>query len=216
MRKEKRESSERKSKAVPGGNTVCLLLCVFLCVMICGCRDGGKVLILEPDQEETDEIGLDEALETGQISDNQPDGVSNEPSIVVYVCGAVHNPGVISLPEGSRICDAVEAAGGLTEEAGEGTVNLAALAEDGEMIRIPTEEEAAAARQEADSKGIVNINTADISGLCTLPGIGESRAGDIIAYRESGGGFKKIEDIMKVPGIKEGAFQKIKDKITVE
>jgi len=139
--------------------------------------------------------------------------------VVVHVCGAVVSPGVYELPAGSRIADAVDTAGGFAEDADESYVNLAGIPVDGEQIRIPTREEALLLQQAAQTaekaSGKVNINTADKSLLCTLPGIGEVRADSIIAYREQHGGFSAIEDIMQVSGIKESSFQKIKERIVV-
>ena len=111
----------------------------------------------------------------------------------------------------------MEAAGGLTDEAEESGLNLAEKIEDGMQIVIPDKEEAESQKQAAAeaSAGLVNIKKASREQLMTLTGIGESRAEDIIRYREESGGFLKIEDIMKVPGIKDAAFQKIKDSITV-
>ena len=139
--------------------------------------------------------------------------------VIVHICGAVVNPGVYELPPGSRIVDAVDKAGGLSEDADESYVNLAAIPNDGEQIFIPTIEESVImkkTRQETGvSSGKVNINTADKALLCTLPGIGDTRAADIIAYRQEHGNFSTIEDIMQVSGIKEGSFQKIKEMIVV-
>jgi len=139
--------------------------------------------------------------------------------VIVHICGAVVNPGVYELPPGSRIVDAVDKAGGLSEDADESYVNLAAVPNDGEQIFIPTIEESVImkkTRQETGvSSGKVNINTADKALLCTLPGIGDTRAADIIAYRQEHGNFSTIEDIMQVSGIKEGSFQKIKEMIVV-
>ena len=148
------------------------------------------------------------------------------PAFVVHVCGEVVNPGIYELPAGSRIYEAVKAAGGFTENAAEESVNLASPIEDGVQIRIYSKEEtetlAAGAAPfdgfEASGEGkepVVNLNTATKEELMTLSGIGESRAEDIIRYREENGGFQNIEDIMKVSGIKDAAFQKIKDRITV-
>lgn len=148
------------------------------------------------------------------------------PAFVVHVCGEVVNPGIYELPAGSRIYEAVKAAGGFTENASEESVNLASPIEDGVQIRIYSKEEAetlalgAASFDgfEASGEGkepVVNLNTATKEELMTLSGIGESRAEDIIRYREENGGFQNIEDIMKVSGIKDAAFQKIKDRITV-
>lgn len=140
-------------------------------------------------------------------------------SVVVHICGAVVSPGVYELSPGSRIADAVELAGGLLEDADESYVNLAELLADGQQISIPTKQEARLMRQLPQQNSVacgkININTADKVLLCSLPGIGDTRAADIIAYRQEHGGFKAIEDIMQVSGIKEGSFQKIKEMITV-
>ena len=143
---------------------------------------------------------------------------STEPiKIYVHICGEVNNPGVYELAEGSRIFEAVEAAGGFTEEAAQASLNLAQVISDEEQIVILTQDEAAEkARQEREqASGIVNLNTASKEQLMSLPGIGESRAEDIIRYRKESGGFQNIEEIMSVPGIKESAYLKIKDSITV-
>lgn len=149
-------------------------------------------------------------IETAQAH-AEPEG------IYVHICGEVKNPGVYELPEGSRIFEAVEAAGGFTERAAEASLNLAQMISDGMQIVIlsleEAEEKAQAEREQAD--GIVNINTASKEQLMTLTGIGESRAEDILRYREESGGFQSIEEIMQVPGIKESAYRKIKDSITV-
>ena len=161
---------------------------------------------------------------------------------VVHICGAVSAPGVYELPAGSRIIDAVEAGGGFLPEADEACCNLAEEIVDGCQIYIMTKTESCADGQTekkagiqtspdsdmqttdrnvrsnsapALENGLVNLNTADVAALMTLPGIGESRAKAIISYREQHGAFAKIEDIMKISGIKQAAFSKIKDKITV-
>ena len=143
---------------------------------------------------------------------------STEPiKIYVHICGEVNNPGVYELAEGSRIFEAVEAAGGFTEEAAQASLNLAQVISDVEQIVILTQDQAAEkARQEREqAAGIVNLNTASKEQLMTLTGIGESRAEDILRYRQESGGFQAIEEIMNVPGIKESAYLKIKDSITV-
>lgn len=178
-----------------------------LCWLLCGCGEGEEVLLIgERDsavltsQEEPEVSGLSELQE--------------ESELWVYVCGAVVRPGVVCLPQGSRWSDALEAAGGFREDAGTDYVNLAAKISDGERLYFPTLEEGARAEEAED--GLVNINTADAAELCTLPGIGESRAADIIRYRETCGGFETCEDIMKVSGIKESVYAKLCDRITVE
>ena len=152
---------------------------------------------------------------------------SEKSGIYVYICGEVINPGVYELSGDSRIYEAVDAAGGFTENAARECVNLASKVSDGMQITIYNREEAAslpadnasvggnAGKSGTSGSGLVNLNTATKEELMTLKGIGESKAEDIIRYREKSGGFKKIEDIMKISGIKEAGFQKIKDNITV-
>ena len=137
--------------------------------------------------------------------------------IYVHICGEVNNPGVYELAEGSRIFEAVEAAGGFTEEAAQASLNLAQVISDEEQIVILTQDEAEekARLEREQAAGIVNLNTASKEQLMTLTGIGESRAEDILRYRQESGGFQTIEEIMNVPGIKESAYLKIKDSITV-
>lgn len=174
------------------------------------------------DSAETDGGTAKSLMETSEVVEN-----SETDAIYVYICGEVTNPGVYELAEDSRIYEAVDAAGGFTENAARECVNLASKVSDGMQITIYNKEEAASlpsnsgaaggnAGQEGTSgSGLVNLNTATKEELMTLKGIGEAKAEDIIRYREKSGGFKKIEDIMKISGIKEAGFQKIKDSITV-
>ena len=120
-----------------------------------------------------------------------------------------------------RIGDAVSAAGGFTKAAGQEYWNLAEPLKDGQMLCIPTEEEARERKEsyeetmESVSDGRININTADADKLTEIPGIGQTRAQAIIAYRTENGDFTCVEDIMKVSGIKNALFEKMKDFITV-
>lgn len=138
----------------------------------------------------------------------------------VHICGEVVFPGVYQLSKGSRVFEAVEKAGGFTQQASPEYLNMAQQIEDGMKIVVLSREEANAAEDQAlkqtGQKGSkINLNTAPKEELMTLRGIGEARAEDIIKYRDSHGAFKKIEDIMNVSGIKDAAFQKIKDDITI-
>lgn len=138
--------------------------------------------------------------------------------LTVFVCGAVKAPGVYELPAGSRVYEAIALAGGTTDEAAQTAVNQAELLCDGQMIEIPTREEqmAKAAAEEARADGLVNINSADLEELKTLPGIGDSKARSIIAYREKNGAFENPEDIKNVDGIGEGVFAKLDGCIKVD
>ncbi len=143
---------------------------------------------------------------------------SSPAPLLVHVCGAVRCPGVYELAPGDRIFDAVEAAGGFSEEAAGHALNLAQPVEDGVQIRVPTQSEAAELLQAvsvSSDPGKININTAGEEELTSLNGIGESRARDILTYRKEYGPFRSIEDIKQVPGIKNAVFEKIKDDITV-
>jgi competence protein ComEA len=136
-------------------------------------------------------------------------------TLYVYVCGQVKTPGVYELPVNSRYEDAIKMAGGITKEGNPNSLNLAQKVTDGEKIYIPSQDEQETTSVSSSSNGLININTADEEVLQTLSGIGKAKAEQIVAYRQSHGNFKTIEDIMQVPGIKEGAFAKIKDSITV-
>ncbi len=148
-------------------------------------------------------------------------------TIYVDVCGHVACPGVYTFTEGSRIYEAIEAAGGFTEDAAVTAVNRADFLRDAMQLYIPSVEEfygsgdiqaadtAAAGTASASDDGTIDLNTAGMDQLCTLPGIGESKASAILAYRDKYGPFSSVEELMQVNGIKEGTFAKIKDRIAV-
>jgi competence protein ComEA len=146
--------------------------------------------------------------------------------LVVFVTGAVQNPGLYSLPPGSRRQHAVQAAGGLLPQANEQSINLAEPCKDGERIYVGLKNPAAhlsaggessdQAFPAAGSGGFpINLNTASQTELELLPGIGPALASRIIQYRTENGPFGEVEDIMKVSGIGEGKYQQIKDLATV-
>ncbi len=155
------------------------------------------------------------------IAAQEGDAASSEeePRVVVYISGAVASPGVYSLSEGSRVNDVVELAGGFLENAEPSSVNLARVISDGEQISIPTVEQIEESRASQSSastaavSGLVNINTADITALQTLSGIGEATAQAIVDDREKNGPFASLEDLMRVDGIGEKKFAKIRDSI---
>lgn len=216
-------------------------------------NDGGNSAEFRKKQAESD--GSDAGNGTGSDSgkhisdadiDNGSEAVSDkemqQAMIYVDVCGAVANPGVFQLAAGSRVFQAIEAAGGYLPEAALTCVNRAGALTDGQQLYILTQEEmerqgldpaemsGASDGQMNGSAGTgqntgmtaqvqqdnrININTADKAQLTMLTGIGATRAQAIIAYREENGPFAAIEDIMNVQGIKEGTFAKIKDEIVV-
>jgi competence protein ComEA len=144
-----------------------------------------------------------------------------ERPVVVHITGAVPRPGVYALPEGSRVQDAIAAAGGFLAEAEKTGINLAALLLDGEQLNIPFIEGASPVLPTpgptviAATTELININTASQAELETLPGIGPTTAQSIIAYREQNGDFVSIEEIINVSGIGPGLYERIKDLITV-
>lgn len=150
-----------------------------------------------------------------------------EEKIKIHISGAVKSEGVIELEENSRVADAIEKAGGYTEEAYTKEINLASKLEDGMKIYIPTKKEIEEQNnlesgsqtqlntQNKQSSAKVNINTATKEQLETLPGIGSSTADKILQYRKEKGKFKTKEDIKKVSGIGESKYSKIKDLIEI-
>lgn len=213
-------------------------------------NDGGNSAEFRKKQAESDAgngTGSDSGKHTSDADiDNGSEAVSDkemqQAMIYVDVCGAVANPGVFQLAAGSRVFQAIEAAGGYLPEAALTCVNRAGVLTDGQQLYILTQEEmerqgldpaemsGASDGQMNGSAGTgqntgmtaqvqqdnrININIADEAQLTTLTGIGATRAQAIIAYREENGPFAAIEDIMNVQGIKEGTFAKIKDEIVV-
>lgn len=149
-----------------------------------------------------------------EVDNREEDSASEENTICVYVCGQVKKPGVVRVKEKSRAEDALMLAGGFTANADRDYINLAAYVSDGEKLYFPSCEETQAGKVEDD--GRININTAPEEELMTLSGVGESRAKDIISYRERNGEFTSIEDIKKISGIKDSLYEKIKDYIKVK
>jgi len=150
--------------------------------------------------------------------------------IAVHVTGAVPRPGLYKLPEGSRVQDAIDAAGGLLSSADADSMNLAALLEDGQKLDVPyaggvppdngstsqlPNADPTATAESAANVELVNINTASLEELNALPGIGPTTAQNIIDYRDENGPFQSIEDLMNVPGMGPTTYEGIQDLITV-
>ena len=189
-----------------------------------------------------EEISIEKQNEELEIEEEKTEESEEEKTkqetkkIIVHVSGAIKNEGIYELEENSRVANAIEAAGGITENAYTKEINLALALEDGMKIYIPTKEEAEKEKKlgtynsnisgddnnskknsESSNKGNekININTATREELDKLPGVGEATADKIINYREANGEFKKIEEIKEVKGIGDSKFEEIKDLIEV-
>lgn len=200
------------------------LLCICVCMVFFGCGSTSASYFEKETVEEENSESADKRIDTEQevMQDIQQE-------VVVFVCGHVRYPGVYALAQESRICDAIDAAGGMTEKACKDYWNLAERIEDGQKIYVPTKAEAKeesfaeqnienvsvqrVAVQEDDGK--ININTAELEQLMKLSGIGESRAKAIITYRTEHGAFSTIEEIKNVSGIGDAIFSHMKDQITI-
>ncbi|MBP7059564.1 MAG: helix-hairpin-helix domain-containing protein [Lachnospiraceae bacterium] len=134
----------------------------------------------------------------------------------VEVSGAVISPGVYKIKPGARIFEAIEKTGGITAEASLDDINQAAPIKDGQKITIKSKAEAMEITAGSGGAALVSLNKATKEELMTLPGVGESKASDIIKYREESGGFSTLEELMKIPGIKEGVYNKLSDKIALD
>jgi len=136
--------------------------------------------------------------------------------IYVHVVGAVEHPGLFALRDGDRVVDAVSAAGGFTDTADQSQVNLARFVSDGEQLVVPVQGVAPpAAGASGVSGGKVNLNTADLATLETLPRVGPAMAQRIIDWRTSKGRFSSIQDLMGVTGVGDKTFEQLKDLVTV-
>ena len=171
------------------GTIVALIAVAALVVFMTGGHGNKGVTI--PETGDSGQAGQ----EAAGNSDNGAD------RIIIDVAGAVKNPDVVELPSGSRVEDAVDAAGGLLVNADVSSINRAAVLSDGEKVYIPFLDDEDGASGDSGDDGLVNLNTADAALLETLPGIGPATAAKIIQYRNENGLFKKTEDLMNVSGI---------------
>lgn len=205
--------AERKSRAGSSSKAV-------MCFLIFGAITLGTLLwdwLVPEAQTSAIEIAAsEESIATTSARETSGD------LIPIYLVGAVERPGIYEVKRGSYLYQLVQTAGGLTDGAAQDRINLALRLDENQLIRIPTREEAAAGLAEGlmipdstPSSKLVDINQADLAELDGLPGIGPSTARAIIEYRDSKGHFKQIEDLTKVPGIKDSRFQTLKDLICV-
>lgn len=209
-----------------------------LVVGVCGIvLLGIAVFLLVTQQEKEDKELLIETSSTTEVTvdtkkeQDQANNESKSAKIYVDISGAVKQPGVYQLPEGSRLFDLLKQAGGLTEDAAIQTVNQAMIIQDQQKIIILTQAQAQSidteninnnahleeksAEKSSKEAGKININQADLTQLQQLSGIGEKKAQAIIDYRNENGSFKTIEDLAKVTGIGEKTVEKLRDSITI-
>ncbi|HEM5108676.1 TPA: helix-hairpin-helix domain-containing protein [Streptococcus suis] len=175
----------------------------------------------------TDFPQLEQTSSSSELVEETSTEASKELSqLVVDVKGAVAKPGLYTLEEGSRVNDAVDAAGGLTSQADPKSINLAQKLSDEAVVYVASKDEnisvvastttSSAMSQEEKNTSLVNLNTATEADLQTISGIGAKRATDIIAYREANGGFKSVDDLNNVSGIGDKTMESIRPYVTVD
>ena len=203
-------------------------------IVICACLGlalGGFLLIKPSTQKPVTETNLQAEVATVSKDSSSEKEVKKEEKeepleqdlITVDVKGAVKSPGIYDLPVGSRVHDAVQKAGGLTEEADSKSLNLAQKVSDEALVYVPTKGEEAASQQTGsgttpstskDKK--VNLNKASLEELKQVKGLGGKRAQDIIDHREANGKFRSVDELKKVSGIGAKTIEKLKDYVTVD
>jgi competence protein ComEA len=203
---------------------------ICYCISMSGCSNEPKMSVALSNNVSTTEGKEDGRGESTPVpSAPITEAPKQKEEIYAHICGAVVSPGVYRTVSGARVCDLIELAGGLSENAAGDYINQAEPVADGQRVYIPNKKETEnltaselmsgndkADEEAGDASGLVNINTADAESLMTLPGIGQAKANSIISYRNTNGNFKAIEDLMNIPGIKEGVFNQISANITVK
>lgn len=214
-------------------NKTIKIVVVLLFFLVGGLWYFMKTGVLTKEQEQRElisvlEAGAEETVTPMVSKENSEEPQEKKGELVVYVCGAVNEPGIYTLPENSRLYEALAMAGGFSAEADPAYHNLARSIADGERIYIlsyeetkelTTVEQIDGENGEHTQQGnisLINLNTATAEQLTSLPGIGEAKASNILEYRKKVGKFTAIEEIMNVSGIGEAMFEKIKDKIMVK
>ena len=199
-----------------------IVIC-FVCMLAGGCG-GETIVVSEPSESVKDEKN---AASENVPLEEKTESVTSADKIIVYVCGAVENPDVYELDPGARINDALEAAGGFSGDADMNMINLAEPVSDGQRVYFPVQGEDMTGDSQdmnaaletdiyGDDTSLVNINKAGVSELTQLPGIGETRAGQIVEYRETHGKFSSKEDLKNVSGIGDSTYEKLESHIIVD
>ncbi len=201
------------------------ILSFVICGFLYSCTNKGNNVYTIEQAEDASGQGMEGQLAVLETEQEEGTQILN---CYVYVCGNVVNPGVYEAAPDARVYELIDMAGGASKTGCLEALNLADHIYDGQKLYVPDYDEYESGREfgqndgdayvaEGNSAlGLVNINTADLQQLMTLPGVGQSRAQAIVDYRNEHGSFECIEDIMNVTGIKEGAFSKLKDYICVK
>ena len=200
-------------------------------IVICtglGLLVGGFFLLKPSPQTPVKETNLQAevaAVSKDSVSENEvkKEEPVEQDLITVDVKGAVKAPGIYDLPVGSRVNDAVQKAGGLTEQADSKSLNLAQKVSDEALVYVPTKGEEAASQQTVSGTASstskekkINLNKASLEELKQVKGLGGKRAQDIIDHRETNGKFKSVDELKKVSGIGAKTIEKLKDYVTVD
>ncbi len=192
-------------------NIILLIMGIAISLVFMGCGSKSKKISLDDTKPKT---SLEETKSSGDI--------------FVHVVGEVNAPGIVKVPEGTRLYNVIEKAGGMTKNAQTDYLNLADTVKDGQQIRVISKKEYKKLKKKSrkespnesqggsDTSGLININTATADELQTLSGIGEVRAKAIVEYRTQNGNFSKPEDIKNVSGIGDATFNNIKSQICVD
>lgn len=212
--------------------TQSFILIAIITLAVLGCaifyfRSTENKIEVETADESNSPSNVDTEKDSATVSTNKEQVESEAVTVYVHVAGQVKNPGVYELKNGLRVIDAVNMAGGPLQEADLDSLNLAEKLHDEEKIYVPKKGEippatvntyntqSATTQSQTQNNGKVNINTAGLEELKTLPGIGDVLAGNIIDYRNANGPFKSIDEIVNVPKIGPKTFENLKDKITI-
>lgn len=206
-------------RAALGGVLVLALLGVGAAVVATVATPGGEVVAVP----ETSGPASGDTDAAGGVGD---DGFGAPEVVVLHVLGAVVDPGIVELPLGSRVVDAIAAAGGPTDDADLAAVNLARVVADGEQLRLPAVGEVSpsgapgvaglgGAGSGVSADGRINLNTADAAELEQLPGVGPAIAARIIAWREQNGPFRSVDELTAVSGIGQKTLDGLRDRATV-
>lgn len=192
-----------------------ITLALIIMIIICG--------IVYKNTTYTAQVMLEEEEKKEEIQEQPVEAIPENPNITVYVCGSVKAPANVTLPKDSRVEDAINMAGGVTEQADINGINMAQKLSDEDMVYVPRKGEIIETGSKNSTvlpspakKGKVNINKASLEELDGLPGVGPAIAQKIIDYRKNSGGFKSIEELNNVSGIGDEKYKDIKGLITVD